>query len=671
MRISQLQKEVHEGLITLLVNVTLPEGRDKPYAVITTSPSQWLRYCASDEVTLLDVSEMAGPSLWHTEGDILDRVLAKIQAAGWTKEYLDLQYQARTPVRPDFVLVGNNRKPLAVIELKVSKGYLVDGLRQAQRIAQALNAPYAFASNGDQFLFSDSRSEAYRELNTFPSPEILGVNVIKQREVAEQSTSSNIAIVHCGTPQALVEALNDARAVIIDHTLPWGVVESRITAQIRQFLPEPFRTTRRLDTLTAIMLLVASQISVKRLTAIVPRMVAAYSRYERVRECLSSRLGLAGVIEMPRGTFAPAATIPATIVVLGDYPCRTHKKVAFISLSGRGDLVQPETQDWLRGFKNGLQGQPIKLGFFATVTRNQPWVVSAHHPEVLAAEERVKNIAETASLGELCDIFVGVRHPREEVQRKSGVPVIRGRDLSSDALSKEQLTYYKIKDVPSTAKVQSGDILLQRIGRNPRCILVTEDLEGAIASDTVLVIRPKDERANPVVISEFLRSITGQTLISKLTHGGIVPTVPIQVLKTIPIPLLPEEIVRDLDVLQQIEQDLRTKADRMASMRLNLFNVESVLEFKDRLRDIRHVARAVAASIQQAETLDFQIRNFYPFPLAYTYRTLNALTSPQELYKEQLRVAENVLAFLGSLTLAMIAPEDRKSCGLDLRNLWR
>src|SRR5579859_3721168 len=49
----------------------------------------------------------------------------------------------------------------------------------------------------------------------------------------------------------------------------------------------------------------------------------------------------------------------------------------------------------------------------------------------------------------------------------------------------------------------------------------------------------------------------------------------------------------------------------------------------------------------------FQIRNFYLFLLAFGYRQLSSLTTPQDHYRELLRVAENILAFLGSVSLAL------------------
>jgi hypothetical protein len=52
----------------------------------------------------------------------------------------------------------------------------------------------------------------------------------------------------------------------------------------------------------------------------------------------------------------------------------------------------------------------------------------------------------------------------------------------------------------------------------------------------------------------------------------------------------------------------------------------------------------------------FQIRNFYPHMIAYPYRSLDPIRSNVHLlYKEQLRVAECLLAFLGSVGLALVA----------------
>jgi len=64
-------------------------------------------------------------------------------------------------------------------------------------------------------------------------------------------------------------------------------------------------------------------------------------------------------------------------------------------------------------------------------------------------------------------------------------------------------------------------------------------------------------------------------------------------------------------------------------------------------------AHVLSSSLVQSDSLDYQVRNFYPFPLAYSYRTLSGIHDPFQKYPEQLRVAENLLAFLANIGLSL------------------
>lgn len=75
------------------------------------------------------------------------------------------------------------------------------------------------------------------------------------------------------------------------------------------------------------------------------------------------------------------------------------------------------------------------------------------------------------------------------------------------------------------------------------------------------------------------------------------------------------------------------------------------------------------ANSPEDDLLEQQIRGEYPFPLAYGYRGLSGIADVRELYKDQLRVAENLLAFLGSVSLALLKPRDRSE--IDARSYWQ
>lgn len=78
----------------------------------------------------------------------------------------------------------------------------------------------------------------------------------------------------------------------------------------------------------------------------------------------------------------------------------------------------------------------------------------------------------------------------------------------------------------------------------------------------------------------------------------------------------------------------------------------------------------LSRSIGRVNELEFQVANFYPFPIAYGYRLLSSITNPTDLYKEQLRIGENILAFLASVAMSLVQEGDRASVELDVRKVW-
>jgi hypothetical protein len=67
----------------------------------------------------------------------------------------------------------------------------------------------------------------------------------------------------------------------------------------------------------------------------------------------------------------------------------------------------------------------------------------------------------------------------------------------------------------------------------------------------------------------------------------------------------------------------------------------------------------------------FEIAETYPLPIAYSWSLLEGLWDPRDLYREQLRHAENILAFLGSISLAILDDQDYEGSQLDLNEAWQ
>ncbi|MBP9941731.1 MAG: DEAD/DEAH box helicase family protein [Comamonas sp.] len=88
------------------------------------------------------------------------------------------QRNLQTALRADYLLCWQYGQPLAVVEAKDNRHTVSAGLQQATDYAERMGVPFAFASNGDGFVFRDatlSDGDLIREisLEEFPSPEDL------------------------------------------------------------------------------------------------------------------------------------------------------------------------------------------------------------------------------------------------------------------------------------------------------------------------------------------------------------------------------------------------------------------------------------------------------------------------------------------------------------------
>ncbi len=138
-----------------------------------------------------------------------------------------------------------------------------------------------------------------------------------------------------------------------------------------------------------------------------------------------------------------------------------------------------------------------------------------------------------------------------------------------------------------------------------------------------------------------------------------------------PVPIVDSKLCQGLNDIQRIEVELRAKADELESLRRALFDAQNSRSFQGSLIELKRRGTLLETSLQSVDRLEFQIANFYPFPIAYGFRLLESIVHPAQLYKEQLRVAENLLAFLGSVSLALLQEQDRQETEIDLKIYWQ
>ena len=94
----------------------------------------------------------------------------------------------KAPKRADYALFLDKNAPLAVVEAKSNKFPANHGLQQAMDYAIALDAPFAYSSNGDSFVEHDFLTGREREisLDAFPSEEELIARFKKEKALSPE-----------------------------------------------------------------------------------------------------------------------------------------------------------------------------------------------------------------------------------------------------------------------------------------------------------------------------------------------------------------------------------------------------------------------------------------------------------------------------------------------------
>lgn len=130
-------------------------------------------------------------------------MLPALDRAGWKEQQIRVQYRItrgriratarlhrqERPLIADYVLEHSDGLPIAVIGAKRLLRAPADGFEQVKRYAELLDAPFAYATNGQLTSELQARTGKARDVPGFPSPEALWARYLKDRELADDVAS--------------------------------------------------------------------------------------------------------------------------------------------------------------------------------------------------------------------------------------------------------------------------------------------------------------------------------------------------------------------------------------------------------------------------------------------------------------------------------------------------
>jgi hypothetical protein len=241
-----------------------------------------------------------------------------------------------------------------------------------------------------------------------------------------------------------------------------------------------------------------------------------------------------------------------------------------------------------------------------------------------------------------------------DTKKDGPIPVLTARDLPRLPSDPSQLQSYVSKsDAEKLPILEQNDLVLSQVGSS-RVAEVPGGLAGVRCGQhlTRIAMDAQYRELNPFLTAFFNSSLGDQLLSSRRGHSTD-DRIPAKALRRLPIPLPGADVINLTKEVHNVQNELESQISKVSQLQSELFELRNDEDETGKLiRALAADAEVLSSSLHRLDDLDYRVRNFYPFPLAYTYRSLQAIGEPAQQHEEILRIVENVVAFLAGVGLS-------------------
>lgn len=254
--------------------------------------------------------------------------------------------------------------------------------------------------------------------------------------------------------------------------------------------------------------------------------------------------------------------------------------------------------------------------------------------------------------------------PVEQLEPDTWVVTARDVTVAGDLIPRDKEEESADFDAPHRppARVQwrnvqlrPGDLLLREIERADRpgtpAMITDSDLPAA-AGRSLLVLRPRAE-LDPEEV-EFYRTYLGTAVSRELMRSSrLAGSHQLNAVHRLRLPRPDRDLLDALCDIRRARETLRSWADSQAGVTRATFT-GSASEARHDLISASRELRQRAEAATQVGSLDHRVATFYPYPVAYKWRTVRAAESLDDLaqrYAAILDCFESIMAFTASLAM--------------------
>ncbi len=386
----------------------------------------------------------------------------------------------------------------------------------------------------------------------------------------------------------------------------------------------------------------AADASLQRAVIAVPYYVLSSARMTQLRARLLDLVQVTDLIQVPW----PAGLIDQQHALL-----RLEPRV----LSGEGPTrVARLTRDHRQATRladalrtRGLsQSAEFSEGFTARLPADNPWVEEALHPERLGLLEAANRSARNLHLSELATVVSGRPAARDGARE----PMLPAKAVAQPLPDPGSLPIEPVAGRPT--RLRTGDI----VGRDMRpysWVVVPPELDGVVAGNGTLVVRPEDLAISDYLVA-FLRSSVASRLLP--TMGTVMPRLRRRDLEALPVPYTDVETSKQVAGHTSNVNEVRGRAlnivEDLDSALDDVFTTVDGSEVAARVAQVAERATVIEQALLRQEEPTQSYQDLYPHPVARSLRQMKLVEDPLQRYDASVRAAEALLATLGAVAAA-------------------
>jgi len=206
---------------------------------------------------------------------------------------------------------------------------------------------------------------------------------------------------------------------------------------------------------------------------------------------------------------------------------------------------------------------------------------SSFPPEWIGAKKILEKIKGKVTIEKLSTFteraFVGARVKRLFVRKEEGIPYLMPDDVFMFPLKPRKWVRKETQDIENWW-VEPFTILITQSGAAGRCLIANKHFKDKLVSPNMIRVIPNDKGKEIIgFIYAFLNSTIGQTFLLKKQYGITVKHIEPEHVGNIPLPLLPESDIKEINQkileahkLREEAQELLLKAEKIFFKELEL-----------------------------------------------------------------------------------------------------